>query len=68
MGLQFWMYGEQGEEPVVRVEDPEWGRRRWQRVTGWMRGWIPSGDSKRTPVSTDTQALLPQEHIRYGAA
>jgi uncharacterized protein with PQ loop repeat len=69
MGLQFWMYGEQGEEPVVvRVADPERGPRRWQRVTGWMRGWIPSGDSKRTPVSTDSQALLSQEHIRYGAA
>ena len=39
MGVQFLMFGE--EAAVVRVRDQR-GRGRWRRVSGWMRGWIPS--------------------------
>lgn len=66
MGVQFLIYGERGAEPVVRVNDPGGGRRRWRRVSGWMRGWIPSGD--REPATPDeARALLAGVHDRYGA-
>ena len=41
VGVQFMLYGE-GSEKVV-VIDQNGGRRwRWRRVSGWMRGWVPS--------------------------
>lgn len=40
VGVQFLMYGE-AEEKVVVVEDGQ-RRGRWRRVSGWMRGWVPS--------------------------
>ena len=40
VGIQFLVYGE-GREMEVLVEDRK-GRDRWRRVTGWMRGWVPS--------------------------
>ena len=55
MGVQFLIYGDQGTEPIVTVDDPEDpGHKRWRRVSGWMRGWIPSGE----PNSGETQSLL----------
>ncbi|MCJ1380049.1 hypothetical protein MMC17_003152 [Xylographa soralifera] len=39
MGAQFLAFGER--EAVVRVKDGR-GRRNWRRVSGWMRGWVPS--------------------------
>lgn len=36
MGAQFWMYGEKTNVAHER------GRGRWRRVSGWMRGWVPS--------------------------
>ncbi|KAL1969279.1 hypothetical protein VTN77DRAFT_9471 [Rasamsonia byssochlamydoides] len=66
MGVQFLIYGEQGEEPVVRVSDPRGGRSRWRRVSGWMRGWIPSGDKEPT-APDEARALLAGVHDRYGA-
>jgi hypothetical protein len=48
------IYGEQGEDPVVRVADPSHrGRRRWRRVSGWMRGWIPSGERYGAQISRE---------------
>ena len=40
MGVQFLMYGEK-EERLVKVRDGH-GYSQWARVSGWMRGWIPS--------------------------
>ncbi|EME85502.1 uncharacterized protein MYCFIDRAFT_109882, partial [Pseudocercospora fijiensis CIRAD86] len=40
VGVQFLIYGE-GPEKLVVVEE-EQGRRRWRRVSGWIRGWMPS--------------------------
>lgn len=40
MGVQFMMYGER-EARIVRVRDGH-GYSHWERVNGWMRGWIPS--------------------------
>ncbi|GAB7358100.1 hypothetical protein MBLNU230_g0261t1 [Neophaeotheca triangularis] len=55
VGVQFWVYGGRGEcdgggggGAVVVVEGVEGrggGRWRWRRVSGWMRGWVPSVSS-----------------------
>lgn len=52
VGVQFWLYGGGGERgrkgKLVVVEGPEGrggGRWRWRRVSGWMRGWVPSVSS-----------------------
>ncbi|KAJ9273260.1 hypothetical protein DTO212C5_845 [Paecilomyces variotii] len=69
MGVQFAMYGEAGEAPVIRVADPQRGRNRWRRVSGWMRGWIPSispeGPDGR--LAQEEQSLLGNGHERYGS-
>lgn len=41
IGIQFLMFGEGNLEKSVLIEDRE-GRNRWQTVSGWMRGWVPS--------------------------
>lgn len=38
VGVQFLMFG---ERKAVCVEDRK-GRSRWRKVSGWMRGWVPS--------------------------
>lgn len=42
MGVQFLIYGEAGS--VVLAEEVDTGRRRrrWKRVSGYMRGWVPN--------------------------
>lgn len=42
IGAQFLMYGEGLEGSKIIVVEDERGRSRWQSVSGWMRGWIPS--------------------------
>ncbi|KAL8851612.1 MAG: hypothetical protein Q9221_003449 [Calogaya cf. arnoldii] len=44
VGVQFLMYGEkESETPVtVVVVQDERGRSHWRKVSGWMRGWVPS--------------------------
>ena len=53
VGVQFLMYGEgKGREVMVVEEGSESGRggrggdrrqgRKWEKVTGWVRGWVPS--------------------------
>ena len=44
VGIQFLYFGD--GEKIVRVEDRK-GRSRWQRVNGWMRGWVPSPSPAR---------------------
>lgn len=57
MGLQFMMYGEK-EERLVKVRDP-YGYSHWERVNGWMRGWIPSIAGKDKVVDlAQSQRLL----------
>jgi solute carrier family 66 (lysosomal lysine-arginine transporter), member 1 len=58
MGWQFLLYGESGEEKVVKVRDGS-GRGRWERVSGWMRGWVPSVKGKERVVGMEeSQRLL----------
>lgn len=71
MGVQFLIYGDQGSEPLVTVDDPaDPGHKRWRRVSGWMRGWIPSGERNRlVDISQpdETRALLgSNEYARQG--
>ena len=57
MGVQFLLYGE-GDAKVVRVRDGH-GHSHWERVNGWMRGWIPSVVGKEKVVDlAESQRLL----------
>ena len=62
IGVQFMLYGEDIEKSVVLVKDRE-GRSRWRKVTGWMRGWVPSpSPGKRAEMgiegTDDTRPLI----------
>ncbi|EXJ78489.1 hypothetical protein A1O1_08889 [Capronia coronata CBS 617.96] len=57
MGIQFMMYGE-AEERIVKVRDGH-GYSHWERVNGWMRGWIPNMAGKDRVVDlAQSQRLL----------
>jgi solute carrier family 66 (lysosomal lysine-arginine transporter), member 1 len=57
MGVQFLMYGE-AEQKVVKVRDGK-GHSHWERVNGWMRGWIPTISGKEKVVDlAESQRLL----------
>ena len=53
IGIQFLIFGEGRDEPKVVVVEDSQGRGHWQRVSGWMRGWVPSP----TPGQTFDQSL-----------
>lgn len=67
VGVQFLLYGENADYPATIDEGPQDLRRRnWRRVSGWMRGWVPStefnrlllNNSRSTTQSNETQGLL----------
>jgi solute carrier family 66 (lysosomal lysine-arginine transporter), member 1 len=61
MGVQFLMYGEK-EEKVIKVRDGR-GYSHWEKVNGWMRGWIPTVAGKEKVVDlAESQRLLAQSH------
>ncbi|KIX08515.1 uncharacterized protein Z518_03171 [Rhinocladiella mackenziei CBS 650.93] len=66
MGVQFIMYGER-EDRIVKVRDGH-GYSHWERVNGWMRGWIPSMAGKDRVVDmTQSQRLLSESgHMSMG--
>lgn len=73
MGVQFLLYGVRSEEKIVRVRDAT-GRSRWERVSGWMRGWVPSLNGKEKVVGLEeSQRLIQQSRewdrtsSRYGS-
>jgi len=59
VGVQFLLYGEREAKVMVVVDDEgERGQRgRWRRVSGWMRGWVPSfregGEGERRGLLED---------------
>lgn len=71
MGVQFLLYGESDEEKIVKVRDSS-GRTHWERVSGWMRGWVPSVRGKEKLVGLEeSQRLIREsrdlERSRYGS-
>ncbi len=57
MGIQFMLYGEK-EERLVKVRDG-YGYSHWEKINGWMRGWIPSIAGKDKVVDlAESQRLL----------
>jgi len=68
VGVQFWMFGEVEVDKVIKVRDDR-GRSRWRKVSGWMRGWVPSVSPSRAPDAGEEERPLrsSEEHGRYGA-
>ena len=64
IGIQFLMFGEGREEPKVAVVEDSRGRGHWRKVSGWMRGWVPSPapgqtfDQRLDRASDDERPLL----------
>ena len=58
VGVQFLVYGG-GEEDVIVTDDRK-GKRRWKRVTGGMRGWIPgsNGSAQAGNVNEEERPLI----------
>ena len=75
IGVQFMLYGEDIEKSIVLIKDRE-GRSRWRRVSGWMRGWVPSPNpDKRAEIGIEedeeTRPLIARQESgdgRYGTA
>ena len=63
VGVQFLRFGE--EKKVVVVMD-ERGRSRWRRVSGWMRGWVPSPSPPGAKVVEEDERPLLQRDISDG--
>ena len=74
VGVQFLIFGEGVVKKSVLVQDHE-GRSRWRRVSGWMRGWVPSPSLSAAESiddgdgDDDARRLLDrrQSHSSYGA-
>lgn len=70
VGVQFALYGEGGERIVVaEAEGSGRGRKwHWRKVSGWMRGWVPSISEGREGRETEGLIGGPAEAGRaYGA-
>ena len=63
MGVQFVIYGEK-EARIVKVRDSD-GYSHWERVNGWMRGWIPSmaGKDKVVDLAQSQRLLSESAHL-----
>lgn len=68
VGVQFLLYGK-GSRVFIVMDNR--GRSRWRRVSGWMRGWIPSPNPARPGSREDERSLLTRDDRQretYGAA
>lgn len=70
IGIQFLIFGEAQEALKVVVIRDERGRSHWRKVSGWMRGWVPSPapgtrDGVERPL---LEATLSYDQHRYGSA
>ena len=71
VGVQFLKFGEGSMDKPVLIRDRE-GRSRWQRASGWMRGWVPGPSPAGTGDAEegDERRLLDRRESRsngYGA-
>lgn len=64
VGVQFLIYAEK-RVAIVKVEEPGRGRR-WEKVTGWVGGWIPSISPQRSAPGEEAQPLLIHGRDSYG--
>ncbi|KAL8751812.1 MAG: hypothetical protein Q9184_005939 [Pyrenodesmia sp. 2 TL-2023] len=70
IGVQFLMFGEAEEASKVVVVRDERGRSHWRKVSGWMRGWVPS-PAPRTRDGVERPLLetsLSHNQYRYDSA
>ncbi|KAI4185215.1 MAG: hypothetical protein LQ346_005944 [Caloplaca aetnensis] len=70
IGVQFLLFGEAQEAPKIVVVRDERGRSQWRKVSGWMRGWVPS-PAPRTREGVERPLLettLSHDQHRYGSA
>ncbi|KAL8894544.1 MAG: hypothetical protein Q9207_008480 [Kuettlingeria erythrocarpa] len=70
IGVQFLLFGKTEEAPKIVVVQDERGRSHWRKVSGWMRGWVPSPaprtrDGMERPLLETT---LSHDQHRYGSA
>lgn len=56
VGIQFLLYSDTKEKLVVAESEGNGRRSHWRRVSGWMRGWVPSSMSEGK--SGEQQALM----------
>ncbi|KAL8923900.1 MAG: hypothetical protein Q9208_004337 [Pyrenodesmia sp. 3 TL-2023] len=72
IGIQFLIFGEAEEASKVVVVRDERGRSHWRKVSGWMRGWVPSPAPRtRTRDGVERSLLettLSHNQHRYGSA
>jgi len=72
VGVQFLMYGESEDAKVVVLEESGRENWRWRRVSGWMRGWVPSfGEpvGRSEDGGNEREGLIPHSSTQdYGAA
>jgi solute carrier family 66 (lysosomal lysine-arginine transporter), member 1 len=62
VGMQCIVYGDRTEEKIVKVRDSR-GWSRWERVSGWMRGWVPIVRGKEEIVGlAESQRLIRESH------
>jgi len=60
VGIQFLLYGDGAAKVLVVDEDRKW---HWRRVSGWMRGWVPSFSEGRSE-SRERNALIAHTNDR----
>lgn len=73
MGVQFLYFGEAPSPAVVVVEMSKDKRWRWRRVSGYMRGWMPSvsvaGTPRPgTPASRANSGAIPEAERLLGSS
>lgn len=70
IGFQFLIFGEQAAPSKVVVVRDERGRGHWRKVSGWMRGWVPSPGPRGTEQDGRPllQGLQSTNRHRYGSA
>ncbi|OAX78762.1 hypothetical protein ACJ72_06929 [Emergomyces africanus] len=70
MSIQFMIYKKKNEDvdAAMSLQPTRQGRGRgrWRKVSGWMKGWIPTSPERKSP-SAETEALVIDGQDRYGA-
>ncbi|KAG5292551.1 PQ loop repeat protein [Histoplasma ohiense] len=71
MGIQFMIYAKKNEDADAATDlqpaGPGQGLGSWRRVSGWMKGWIPSTSPELKSPSVETEALMVDGQYRYGS-